>query len=567
MDKRWKKIPEPQIEIVASLEKTLGINPILVKLLVQRGIRTFEEAKHFFRPEISHLHDPFLMKGMDTAVALISDALSEQKKIMVYGDYDVDGTSAVALVYGYLKKYEANVFYYIPDRKTEGYGVSALGMQRAIEEGVELLITLDCGIKATNTLKIAKDAGINIIVCDHHLPGDELPPADAILNPKQGDCDYPFKELCGCGVGFKMLQGLQQKFQLEEDVLLSNLDLVAIATSADIVPMVGENRTLTALGLQWINNRPRPGIKAIFDQANKKHEKSVSDLVFTVAPRINAAGRLEHGNMAVALLSKELDTEAVTAAKNLHELNETRKGLDRAMAEEALQQIVEKGLSEGVTTVVYNPDWEKGVVGIVASRLTESYYRPTIVLCKSEEKVTGSVRSVQNFDVHHALCGCADLLDQFGGHKYAAGLSLKEENLHAFKQRFEEVVRSQITEDLLTPVEVFDAELPLEMVNFQFLKILKQMAPFGPEHQEPQFLFENLVDNGHARLLGGKHLKLRVKAEGCPMSLDAIGFNMPDKFKHVIDKKPFRMIASIEENHWNGQVNLQLMIKDIKPVF
>ena len=567
MEKRWTAVAEADPIKVAKLAEELKINTNLLSLFVQRGILCFDQAKEYCNPNFDQLHDPFLMKDMDIAVKLLGSALENQKKILIYGDYDVDGTSAVALVYSFLLKYEARVEFYIPDRNKEGYGVSDLGMQYAIANQFDLLITLDCGIKALNTLKTAKDAGLDIIVCDHHLPGATLPPADAILNPKQADCAYPFKELCGCGVGFKLLQALVARYELEFELLWQQLDLVAIATAADIVPMQGENRVLAALGLQVINSNPRPGVAAVFKSAKKENEKDINDLVFTVAPRINAAGRLDHGKEAVKLLSREDAEAASNLAFNLNELNATRRDLDRSIAEEALQQILERGLPSKKTTVVYDPNWNKGVVGIVASRLTETYYRPTIVLCKSEDKVTGSVRSVKDFDVHDALCDCADLLEQFGGHKYAAGLSMKEENYEAFCEKFEEVVSRKIDPELLIPVEYYDLELDLNEIDHAFYSSIKRLAPFGPLNNTPQFLFKGVVDTGYAKLLGvgREHLKFQVTQQGTSVKFDAIAFKMAHHYDLVKSKKPFQMIASIEENHWNGRVSLQLMVKDIKP--
>ncbi|TXC85116.1 single-stranded-DNA-specific exonuclease RecJ [Luteibaculum oceani] len=568
MDKRWTPTPLPAEDQSSGLSQKLNVSKVISDLLLQRGINDFESAKSFFRPNIGQLYSPFLMKGMDAAVRCLGMALEQQKKIMVYGDYDVDGTSAVALVYGFLKKYHNNIEFYIPDRYGEGYGVSHQGMSYAIDQGVDLLITLDCGIKAVETLKIATDAGIDVIICDHHFPGNELPIATAILNPKQKDCAYPFKELCGCGVGFKLLQGLVEKYNLEEEVLWAQLDLVAIATAADIVPIVDENRTLTALGLSVINSDPRPGIQALFEAAGNKKEIGVGDLVFTVAPRINAAGRIEHGKEAVKLLSRDEMDEATNLAKNLHVLNMERRQLDQEMAAEALEQILARGLGEKNTTVVYDPSWHKGVVGIVASRLTETYYRPTVVLCKSDDKITGSVRSVKGFDVHDALCECSDYLEQFGGHKYAAGLTMKADRLDAFSQKFEEVVSRKIPKELLIPEIEYDHELHLSQITGKFYNVLKQMAPFGPGNLAPLFLFKEVFVQGRSRILGGKHLKFNVTQSGTEsIHFPCIAFGMAEKLQFIENQKPFQMLASIEENHWNGRVELQLVVKDIKPEF
>ncbi|MGB0165636.1 MAG: single-stranded-DNA-specific exonuclease RecJ [Luteibaculum sp.] len=563
MDKRWSPIPEADAQEVKQLGADLNISLKLAQILCQRGIKSFQEAKQFFRPKLADLHNPFLMKDMLSAVNLLGSAMEEGKKILIYGDYDVDGTTAVALVYGYLKQYGAQVEFYIPDRYKEGYGVSMEGIDYCIKNSVDLLITLDCGIKAINTLEKAAQAGIKIIVCDHHLPGESLPPADAILNPKQANCPYPFKELCGCGVGFKLLQGLAKQYDLEKEILYHHIDLVAIATAADIVPMVGENRVLTALGLKQLNKGLRPGINAMLQGTRSDNRLGVSELVFFIAPRINAAGRIFHGKEAVKLLSAG-DEKSAELAQQLQSLNDERKTLDRSIAEEALNQIIEQ-LEKNNTTVVYQEDWHKGVVGIVASRLTENYYRPTVVMCKAEGKITGSVRSVEGFDVYQALRGCADLLEQFGGHTSAAGLTMQEENLDAFRMRFEEVVSQQINPELLIPQVHYDCELDFKDVDPKFYRIVEQMAPFGPENLRPQFLFKNVQDTGFAKIVGENHLKMNLfQEEWDHKKMPAIAFKLGQHIEMVKTKQPFHVIASIEENHWNGRSSLQLVVKDIK---
>ncbi len=565
MEKRWKPAEEAPIAQVREVMQSLGISPILARILAQRGIANFDAAKQYFRPDPSALHDPFLMHEMQHAVHLLGTALEQGQKIRVYGDYDVDGTSAVALVYGFLKKYEARVDFYIPDRYTEGYGVSNQGIDAAIADGVQLLITLDCGIRATDTLERAKAAGIQVIVCDHHLPGDTLPEVDAILDPKKAQCAYPFKELCGCGIGFKLLQALVQQYSLEPEILWAQVDLVAIATAADIVSMTGENRVLTALGLQQLNAASRPGIQAMLDAAGSNKALQVSDLVFLIAPRINAAGRIHHGATAVKLLAGELSEEAAKLAKELQNLNTERRNLDKEIAAEALAEIA-MGNTHKHSTVVYQANWHKGVVGIVASRLIEKHHKPTVVLCKSEDKVTGSVRSIPGFNVHDALVSCQEYLEQFGGHASAAGLTMKEEHVPAFAKKFEEVVSSQLTETDLVPELVYDAEIALHQITPKFYRILKQMEPFGPDNLRPVFLIKDVLDTGWAKVVGEDHLKLRLKqADSEAISMNAIAFKQAEHLPLVQSKKPFQVLASIEENHWNGQVSLQLVVQDIKP--
>ncbi len=561
---RWIVKPKPKASEVRSLSDALGVDPQVAYLLVQRGISTYDQARLFFRPDWKDLHDPFLMKDMDKAVARIDRAISGKEKILIYGDYDVDGTTAVALVSHYLKQWYPEVATYIPDRYQEGYGVSYQGIDYAWDNGVSLIIALDCGIKAVEKVAYAREKGIDFIICDHHRPGDELPAAVAVLDPKREDCPYPYKELCGCGIGFKLIQALQQKLDPEGKELHSFLDLVAVAIAADIVPMTGENRALMYLGMKVLNENPRPGILALREQI-KKEEVEVSDVVFIIAPRINAAGRMEHGNHAVSLLAEpELETARKYAAE-IEAFNQERKGLDQRITQEALNQITELGEEDRYTSVVYKDSWHKGVIGIVASRLTETFYRPTLVFTKSNGKLAASARSVKGFDVYHALEQCADTLEQFGGHKYAAGLTLAEDRYEQFKAQFEQVVAETIDPNLLTPEIRIDAPISLRQISPKLLRILKQFAPFGPGNMAPLFMAENLRDVGFAKRVGenGKHLRLSVTQDGV-LPIGAIGFNLGDKLPLVNGNKAFSAVFAIEENVWNGKTSIQLKLKDIR---
>ena len=484
---RWNLKPKPDPEKVESLCNSLDVDPVIATLLIQRGIETFDQAKEFFRPQLSDLHDPMLMKDMDRAVARIEQAISEEENILIYGDYDVDGTTSVALLSSYLRSYYPNVSTYIPDRYEEGYGVSFMGIDFAADNDFSLIIALDCGIKAIDKVEYASGKGIDFIICDHHRPGEVLPAAVAVLDPKRLDCNYPYKELCGCGVGFKLVQALASNRGLSIEDLLLYLDLVVTAIGADIVPITGENRVLAYYGLKVINSNPRPGFKAIIKQLKKK-SLNITDVVFIIAPRINAAGRMKHGNHAVSLLIETDLAKAGEFAGEIEEFNNERRDTDKLITEEALKQITENKEEKRLTTVVYNENWHKGVIGIVASRLTETYYRPTLVFTKSGEKLAASARSVRGFDVYNALEGCADHIEQFGGHMYAAGLTLTEDNYPAFKERFERVVSDTIDPLLLTPELRIDARIDLAEINPRFYRILKQFAPFGPGNQNPVFM-------------------------------------------------------------------------------
>ncbi|MBR9913694.1 MAG: single-stranded-DNA-specific exonuclease RecJ [Algicola sp.] len=561
---RWTIKPKPDAQSVDILQKALQVDVSIAKLLVQRGIDTYEAAKTFFRPSISDLHDPYLMKDMNIAVERIETALDNNENILVYGDYDVDGTTSVALMSSYLKTRSNRVATYIPDRYDEGYGISYKGIDFAHDNDFTLIIALDCGVKAIDKVAYASKKGIDFIICDHHRPAASLPKAVAILDPKREDCKYPYKELCGCGVGFKLIQALAKNNGQTIEELGTYLDLVATAIGADIVPITGENRALAYFGLQVINTNPRPGIKAIIDQV-KKQEFTITDVVFIVAPRINAAGRMKHGNYAVSLLTESDEDLAKTYAEEINSFNLDRREADQYITKEALDQIEKNNEENRLTTVVYDESWHKGVIGIVASRLTETYFRPTLVFTKSGEKLAASARSVPGFDVYNALEACSEHIEQFGGHKYAAGLTLKEENYEAFKQAFEDEVSNTIDRNLLVPEIKIDSELNLSDITPKFYRILKQFAPFGPGNMSPIFMTANLRDNGYGRCVGDddKHLKLDLVQGACKIS--GIGFNLGDKLDLVKQNNYFSAVYSIDENHWQGQVSLQLKLRDIKP--
>ena len=561
---RWTIKPKPTQEYIDHLTKELGVDDLVAQLLLQRGITNYEQAKAFFRPELNHLHDPFLMKDMHKAVERIEQAIANDENIMVYGDYDVDGTTSVALMSSYLMETYPNVATYIPDRYSEGYGISFQGIDFAADNDISLMIALDCGIKAIGQIKYAKEKGIDVIVYDHHRPGEILPDAVAILDPKQKDCEYPYKELCGCGVGFKLIQALSSKQGKTIDDLILYLDLVATAIAADIVPITGENRALAYYGLMVINENPRTGIKALIDQT-KKRELTITDVVFIVAPRINAAGRMKHGQHAVTLLT-EIDFEkAKRYASEIELFNTERRSLDKEITEAALVQIQQNQEEDRFTSVVYNENWHKGVIGIVASRLTETYYRPTLVFTKSGDKLAASARSVKGFDIYNALEGCSDCLEQFGGHMYAAGLTLLEEQYEAFKNQFEKVVSESIDPELLKPEISVDAKMEMNQITPKLMRILKQFAPFGPGNMTPIFMAEGLKDTGYARGVGEgeKHLKCSLYQTGSN-PIGGIGFNLGNKLERVKSIKPFDAVFSLDENEWNGTVSLQLKLRDIR---
>ncbi len=563
---RWRMKPDPDPGVVATLTNDRCPEP-LARVLAQRGITTPAMASAFFRPGTGGLHDPFLMADMQRAVERIEQALGEGEHIMVYGDYDVDGTTAVALVTGFLSRFTGRLSFYIPDRYAEGYGISFQGIDHAVNEGVGLIIALDCGIKSVDKVAYAAAKGIDMIICDHHRPGDELPAAVAVLDPKRADCPYPFKELSGCGIGFKLMQGLAARNGIPFSELAAQLDLVAVSTACDIVPVTDENRVLCAAGMERLNKDPRPGIRAMLEMANVRRSLSVTDLVFVLGPRINAAGRIEHGRQAVELLLAHDDDHAMQMSARIDRSNMERQGLDKETTRQALERIAtEEDLRNAWSTVVYDPAWHKGVIGIVASRLIEVHYRPTIVLTASNGKVAGSARSVKGFDVYEAISACSDLLEQFGGHTYAAGLTLDPSNLEAFRRRFEEVVRATLHEDQRIPEEDVDAEIGLRAINDRFLRTLDQMAPFGPCNMRPVFLSRGVVDKGRARIVGENHLKLNLADPQDPRrELDAIAFRQGRHLDLVRSGEPFSILYTLEENTWNGRTTVQLNIKDIKP--
>ncbi|MGS0525914.1 single-stranded-DNA-specific exonuclease RecJ [Zobellia nedashkovskayae] len=561
---RWTIKPKPQQDAIDQLANALKVDDLVAQLLLQRGISTYEAAKNFFRPELTHLHDRFLMKDMNIAVERIEEAIANNENILVYGDYDVDGTTSVALVSSYLLSYYPNVATYIPDRYTEGYGVSFKGVDFAEDNDFSLIIALDCGVKAIDKVAYAKEKGIDFIICHDHRPGNSLPDAVAVLDPKRDDCNYPYDELCGCGVGFKLIQALGSRQGETIEDLIPYLDLVATAIGADIVPMTGENRVLAYFGLRVINTNPRIGFKAIINQI-KKSVLTITDVVFIIAPRINAAGRMEHGQHAVNLLTETNFTQAETFAAQIEKFNQDRRGLDKEITVEALKQILDNKEEERFTSVVYKDSWHKGVIGIVASRLTETYYRPTLVFTKSGDKLAASARSVKGFDVYNALQGCADCIEQFGGHKYAAGLTLLEEQFENFKAQFEKVVSETIDPKLLIPEISIDAQLDFKDISPKLMRILKQFAPFGPGNMTPTFMSENLIDTGYAKGVGedGAHLKLAATQNGIG-PIGGIGFNMGDKLPIVANKKPFSAVFSLDENEWQGNISLQMKLKDIQ---
>ncbi len=565
---RWNVTSTPSFEKVTALSKALGVESTLAKLLVQRGIDSFEKAKHFFRPNLKDLHDPFLMKDMEKAVKRIETAVSRDENILVYGDYDVDGTTSVALLSSYLQSFYPNVATYIPDRYEEGYGISYQGIDYASDNEISLIIALDCGIKAIDKVAYAAEKGIDFIICDHHRPGDNIPQAVAVLDPKREDCSYPYDELCGCGVGFKLMQAFAQNNGTDFEELLPYLDLVATAIAADIVPMTGENRILAYHGLKVINAQPRAGIKAIIQQLDKK-ELTITDVVFVIAPRINAAGRMKHGLHAVELLTETDLSKAQTFAGAIETFNSDRKDLDKKITEEALTQIKKNEEEDNCTTVVCQEDWHKGVIGIVASRLIENYYKPTLVFTKSGNKLAASARSVKGFDVYNALQACTDLIEQFGGHKYAAGLTLLPENYQKFKNKFEEVVKASLPEECKTPEISIDTEISLSEVTPKFYRILNQMAPFGPSNMHPVFIARGLRDNGYGKQVGAdkSHLKLNIISGVDDKTYNAIGFGIGEKLALTKKGTSFKAAFTIDENHWNGNTSLQLMLKDIKEDF
>jgi len=578
MEKRWVLKQQGEMPLVQQLATELNIDPPLANLLLQRGIRSFDEAKAFFRPTLNDLHDPFLMKDMDKAIGRIESAIQNQEKILVYGDYDVDGTSAVALVYTFLHQFYDRLDFYIPDRYVEGYGISYQGIDFAAENGFSLVIALDCGIKTIDKIEYARSKSVDFIICDHHRPGSELPPANAVLDPKRPDCNYPFKELSGCGIGFKLIQAYAQKNNIAFEDLTQYLDLVVVSIASDIVEITGENRILASYGLKLLNTHPRPGLEAILKYSNviKKEEENgvsffnkeltITDLVFLIGPRINAAGRIESGRNSVKLLICQDQEEALRLGVQINNYNTERKNLDALATQQAIEMISQdERLKSARSTVIYNPEWHKGVIGIVASRLTEHYYRPTIVLTLSGDLITGSARSVKDFDIYEAIDACSDSLEHFGGHKYAAGLSLKPENLIEFTKKFENAVGERMKGKEFVPEIEIDVILPLNAIHSRFYNILKQFAPFGPGNMAPVFQTEGVVNAGGTRVVGKNHLKLYIvhpEVSGGPFS--GIAFQQGAHVEKIEEGAPFTICYHIEENEWNGTVSLQLNVKDIK---
>ena len=561
---RWTIKPKAEPQLVSQLASALNVSDLIASLLIQRGISTFDQARQFFRPSLDDLHDPYLMKDMEKAVDRIEKAVENQENILVFGDYDVDGTTAVSLVSSYLQTIYPNIATYIPDRYDEGYGISYKGIDFADDNGFSLIIALDCGIKSIDHVAYAKAKNIDFIICDHHRPGETLPEAIAVLDPKRDDCSYPYDELCGCGVGFKLIQALAKNRNQSFDDLIPYLDLVATAIAADIVPITGENRILAKFGLEVINANPRPGIKAL-TQNLKKKVLTITDVVFIIAPRINAAGRIKHGNHAVELLTEFNLQQAEQFAAEIEGYNLDRKDLDKRITVEALTQIEENNEKEKFTTVVYNENWHKGVIGIVASRLTETYYRPTLVFTKSGDKLAASARSVKDFDVYNALEECSAHLEQFGGHMYAAGMTLKEENYQNFKNAFEKVVQKTIHPDLLIPEILIDAEINFDEINPKLIRLLNQFEPFGPENMTPVFVTKNVVDTGYGKTIGqnDEHLKLFVKQNNSE-GLGVIGFGLGAKLEQTKNHQPLEIAFCIDENEFNGSITVQLRAKDIR---
>ena len=568
-DKKWSLKDSAAPETVAQLSAELGIDGVLAELLVQRGVKTFEDARSFFRPRLEDLHDPFLMKDMDKAVERLHQAIVSDERILVYGDYDVDGTTAVAQVYSFVKKFTPKVSFYIPDRYDEGYGLSYKALDWAGDNGIDLVITLDCGIKAIDKVEYARTKGIEVIICDHHLPEDELPAAVAILDPKREDCHYPYDDLCGCGVGFKLVQSYVQKYNLDPSVLEPLLDLQVVSIASDLVSMTGENRILAHFGLKRLNENPRQGLLAMINLSKlEPGHVTIDDIVFKIGPRINAAGRMESGRLAVELLTATDEKTALRIGDEINENNNERKSIDREITQQALEMVANgTALETENVTIVYNPTWNKGVVGIVASRLVEAYYKPTVVLTKSNGFITGSARSVSGFDLYASIESCSDLLENFGGHVYAAGLTMKEEHLEEFCKRMNKFVSGNITREELTPVVDIDAKLNFSQITPKFVRILKQFQPFGPGNNNPVFLTEDVYDAGNGRKVGagGVHLKLDLMQESQPYrQIAAIGFNMSEYYEHIKAGNAVDICYSIVENFYRGSSTIQLRLKDMR---
>lgn len=567
MEKRWVVKEKGEVAVVKQLASALNISESLANLMVQRNIKTPDEANAFFSPNLGYLHDPFLMKDMNNAVDRLSTAVKKNEKVLVYGDYDVDGTTAVALVYSFLKEQYSNVEYYIPDRYKEGYGVSYEGLDHAYQKNCRLVITLDCGIKAVEKVRYARSKGIDVIICDHHYPGDEIPKATAVLDPKQPGCNYPYKDLSGCGVGFKLIHAFSRVHGIPFDKIAQYLDLVAVSIASDIVPITGENRVLAYFGLKKLNESPRTGLRELIRESEVTRILTIEDVVFKLGPRINAAGRMETGSKAVELLISNDTSVANGISREINNFNIERRNVDRTITTEAMRMISEDQRNNNShTTVLYNPKWKKGVIGIVASRLIETYYRPTIILTESNGFATGSARSVQGYDLYQAIEACSDLLESFGGHMFAAGLTLKKENILPFTEKFEKYVYSTITEDQMVPRIFVDSELSFSEINEEFFSRIDKFQPFGPDNMSPVFISRNVYDTGLGKMVGtsGEHLKLNLFQQTCPKILPAIAFCQANNFEYIRNGKPFDICYSIEMNEFRGTRNLQLNIRDIK---
>ncbi|NIJ55643.1 single-stranded-DNA-specific exonuclease RecJ [Dyadobacter arcticus] len=567
IEKRWihaLEFTSEQQQAAGQLAESLKVSPSLATLLVQRGIHDFEQSRNFFRPEIKHLHDPFLMMNMDLAVQRLSSAITSGEKILIYGDYDVDGTTSVALFYGFLKKIYNNIDYYIPDRYEEGYGVSWHSIEWAQQNGFKLIVTLDCGIKSVDKVSAAAEYGIDFIICDHHRPGNELPAAVAVLDPKREDCLYPYKELTGCGVGFKLLQAFCIREDIDLEILFDFLDLLVVSIASDIVPITGENRVFAYYGLKKLNASPRVGLKALIQIAGMTGELDITNVVFGLGPRINAAGRIKHAREAVKLLLSEVEEEAFDFAQEINKHNSERRLFDTSITEQALSMIEnDTWFSEAKSTVLYKEDWHKGVIGIVASRCIEKYYRPTIILTQSHGKAAGSARSIPGFDVYEAIEECADLLEQYGGHTFAAGLTLPIHNIEAFKSRFNDIVSSRMLPDQLVPVINIDMLLAIETITLKFYNVLRQMGPFGPGNMTPIFESRNVTLVGTPSLMKEKHIKFDVK-QNSSQTFTAVGFGLAQFYPDIANGRPFSICYCLEENNFRDKKTLQLSLKDIK---
>ncbi len=566
MIKRWIYPPIVDNQLVKTLSSSINISLPLATILLQRGVNDYDQARSFFRPSLLSLYDPFLMADMAKAVERINDALFKNEKVLIYGDYDVDGTTSVALIYGFLKSHgHSDISYYIPDRYEEGYGISEKGIRWAADNHFKLVIALDCGIKAFNNAKLARELALDLIICDHHLPGDELPDAFAILDPKRKDCDYPFDGLSGCGVGFKLLQAFCQQNTIDQNELYEYLDLVAVSIASDLVPIIDENRILAYFGLKKLTSKPSIGLAALKEVSGlKSSEVDIQGIVFGIGPRINAAGRIDHAKTAVQLLVADHEIEAKALANQINLKNTKRKDFDKDITQEALASIEKEIDPLKRSTVLFNKDWHKGVIGIVASRCIESHYRPTIILTESNGKATGSARSVEGFDIYEAIAACSDLLEQYGGHRFAAGLTMDLKDIEAFQKKFEETVRSTIAEESLFPKIKIDLDLPLEAINFKFYNVLMQMGPFGPGNVEPLFSSSDLVVVGQPRIMKELHMKFHVRSKDGKQSFEVLAFNLSSYKDQVVQSEGFSIAYHLQHTTYRGEKSLQLNVKDIR---